>query len=193
MLNAIDEVIKLVVGLGNPDTKYAPTLHNVGFCFVDEVASLNEIKFNNKFQSLISASKVHDAYLAKPLTYMNNSGQAVSAIKNFFKLDNHNILIIHDELAFEPGVNKLKFAGGHNGHNGLRDVISHIGDDFWRLRIGIGYPKTKEDVASYVLKKPKAQDFNLIEESIKNNIDYLDKMLNGNITYAMNLINTKNT
>ena len=141
----------LIVGLGNIGEKYQSTRHNVGFLVIDYITkNLNTSNINNpNFQSTLLKSGYN--LFSKPTTYMNNSGLAVNAIKDYYKIDLENIIIIHDDLDLPFGTVKYKVGGGHGGHNGLRSLDSHITKEYIRVRIGIGKPQNKEDVANYVL------------------------------------------
>ena len=149
-------MIKLIVGLGNPGQQYEKTRHNVGFLFLDLLviesggAWVNESRFQGLFAEIVVAgSKV---MLLKPTTFMNRSGGSVGKVARYYKLLPEEILVVHDELDFAPGVVKLKKNGGHAGHNGLRDIIAHLGSgDFYRLRIGIGRPSASAVIADFVL------------------------------------------
>ncbi|RBQ29607.1 aminoacyl-tRNA hydrolase [Aliarcobacter vitoriensis] len=141
----------LIVGLGNIGDKYQLTRHNIGFLVIDEITkNLNTSNINNpNFQSNLQKSAYN--LFSKPITYMNNSGVAVHSIKEYYKIDLENIIIIHDDLDLPFGAIKFKIGGGHGGHNGLKSLDSHIGKDYIRVRVGIGKPQDKEDVANYVL------------------------------------------
>ena len=162
-------MIKLFVGLGNPGSEYEATRHNAGFWMLDEIARLYQVSWQDdpKFFGQISKIKFgsEEAYLLKPATFMNRSGQAVAALCRFHKINPDSILIVHDELDLKPGVARLKWAGGLGGHNGLKDISAHLNtNDYWRLRLGIGHPRDSEegkrdlDVADYVLKKPRLEE-----------------------------------
>ncbi|WP_418180278.1 aminoacyl-tRNA hydrolase [Aliarcobacter lanthieri] len=141
----------LIVGLGNIGEKYQLTRHNIGFLVIDEMTkNLNTSNINNpNFQSNLQKSAYN--LFSKPITYMNNSGVAVYSIKEYYKIDLENIIIIHDDLDLPFGTIKFKIGGGHGGHNGLKSLDSHIGKDYIRVRVGIGKPQDKEDVSNYVL------------------------------------------
>jgi PTH1 family peptidyl-tRNA hydrolase len=160
-------LIRLIVGLGNPGREYENTRHNVGYWWVDEIAQSQKIHFKNeaKFQGLLGRGILdeHDTLLLKPQTFMNHSGRAVGAVAQFYKIEPNEILVLHDELDLEPGVARLKLGGGHGGHNGLKDIITHLGTkDFWRVRFGIGHPGDRTQVASYVLNPPCPDELELI-------------------------------
>lgn len=178
--------IKLIVGLCNPGPSYEKTRHNAGAWFVSALASHHGLSFKleKKFHAEISLDG--GCRLAIPTNYMNLSGQAVSNIAQFYKIKPEEILIAHDELDLDPGVIKLKFGGGHGGHNGLRDVIGRLkSKDFHRLRIGIGHPGHKDDVTDFVLGKPSNIDKIAILNAIDRAIDISDEMLSGEMQKAM--------
>lgn len=183
--------IELIVGLGNPGSKHEATRHNVGFWFVDQLARSHggSFKLDNKFHGEISRVQIQQqsVWLLKPNTYMNRSGTAVQALANFYKIPAENILVIYDELALPVGSVKLKQEGGHGGHNGMRDIISHIGSkNYGRIRIGIGHPGHASQVSSYVLGKPSAGDKQLMENIIDECLHYVPDLVKGDWNKAMN-------
>ena len=119
---------------------------------------------------------------------MNRSGQAVAAVMRFFKIPLEQILVVHDDLDLPPGTIRLKKGGGHGGHNGLRDLISHLGKDFYRLRIGIGHPGHKDQVVDYVLKKPSMEDRHRIDDAIYAALDVMPNIVKGQFDNAMNTL-----
>lgn len=146
----------LIVGLGNPGPKYAQTRHNAGFWLVDALAEELRISLRNqaRMQAETAEAALADGtrlLLAKPQTFMNNSGQSVRALVDFYKLPLDAVLVAHDELDLPPGRVRLKQGGGPGGHNGLKDIIRHCGADFRRLRIGVGHPGQREAVLGHVL------------------------------------------
>jgi PTH1 family peptidyl-tRNA hydrolase len=150
-------MIKLFVGLGNPGPEYEDTRHNAGFWWIDALA--RELKVSlvpeRSYWGLMARTSIHGqtVWLLEPQTFMNLSGKSVGALARFFKIQPEEILVVHDELDFEPGVVKLKLGGSHGGHNGLRDIHAQLGSpNYWRLRVGIGHPGHKGEVASWVLK-----------------------------------------
>lgn len=189
--------IQLIVGLGNPGAQYEQTRHNAGFWFVEAVARRHggSLKSENKFHG--EACKVFvdgkELWLLKPMTFMNKSGQAISALARFYKIEPENILVAHDELDLPPGAIRLKQGGGHGGHNGLRDTIAQLGGsrDFQRLRIGIGHPGHSSQVTGYVLGKAPADEQRLIEQAIDDALDILPLAVNGELQKAMNQLHTK--
>jgi len=172
--------IRLIVGLGNPGREYESTRHNVGFWWVEEFARAQKLNFKSesKFHGLTARGQVqgHEIMLLMPQTFMNHSGRAVGALAQFFKIEPAEMLVIHDELDLPPGVARLKMGGGHGGHNGLKDIIAHLGTkDFWRLRIGIGHPGDRAEVSNYVLGDPRREERELIDEAMQKaqNIAYM--------------------
>lgn len=151
--------LRLIAGLGNPGPQYAKTRHNAGADWVRELASQFHIPMtlDSKFKAEIGRGIVlnHDVRLLIPVTYMNNSGEAIGAAAHFFKWSAEEILVAHDEVAFEPGTVKLKNGGGENGHNGLKSVRARLGnqDGYNRLRIGVGHPGNKNQVNYYLTQQ----------------------------------------
>ena len=188
--------IKLIVGLGNPGDQYSPTRHNAGFWFVDELARRCQAEFRpeKRFHGLLARcrSRELDCRLFKPATFMNRSGQAVVAITRFFDIPREAVLVVHDELDLPPGTARVKQGGGHGGHNGLRDLISHLGGgDFYRLRLGIGHPGHRDQVVDYVLRKPSRDDRALIEDAIADALDVIAEIVDGQFARAMNLLHAR--
>ncbi|HHH45328.1 MAG TPA: aminoacyl-tRNA hydrolase [Gammaproteobacteria bacterium] len=188
--------IQLIVGLGNPGSDYEPTRHNAGFWFVDELAQRCHQSFRSeqRFQSEIARCRIEgsDCRLQKPMTFMNRSGQAVRSLMQFFRIPLEQVLVVHDELDLPPGVARLKKGGGHGGHNGLRDLISHLGGkDFYRLRVGIGHPGHRDQVVDYVLKRPSKQDRLQIEAALADALDAMPDIIQGQFERAMNTLHSK--
>jgi len=180
---------RLVAGFGNPGSEYANTRHNAGFWYVDQLANQLGVSFSSdkRFFSQIASAQINarKLLLVKPMNYMNNSGQGLAAVARFFKIESSQILVAHDELDIPPGHIRLKKAGGHGGHNGLRDSVAKLGDgDFWRLRIGIGHPGHKSAVSGYVLKRASADDQRLIDEAVELALRESMTILDGDINVA---------
>ncbi|WP_374087480.1 aminoacyl-tRNA hydrolase [Methylomicrobium lacus] len=187
-------MIKLIVGLGNPGRQYEKTRHNAGFLFVDALAQDCGSSFAqaSRFFGEVAECKVgtEKLLLLKPATFMNRSGQAVSALLKYYKLQPEHLLVVHDELDFNPGIVKLKKDGGHAGHNGLRDIIAHLGTkDFYRLRLGIGRPPAGRAVADFVLSSPSRQEADSLDVAIKAGLAFVPQMVAGELDAAMNKIN----
>lgn len=166
------DTLHAIVGLGNPGPEYARTRHNTGFWFAD-LAALRyggSFRTESKFFGETARVKIGpaDVLLLKPSTFMNRSGQAVSALANFYKLTPGQLLIAHDELDLPAGTMRLKLGGGHGGHNGLRDIHKSQGEAYRRLRIGIGHPGDKNLVLNYVLGRANKAD----EDAILDGLDH---------------------
>jgi PTH1 family peptidyl-tRNA hydrolase len=147
--------MKLIVGLGNPGSKYARNRHNVGFMAVDRISERYGLgPWRKKFSGLAAGGEIggHKVLLLKPETYMNDSGRAVAEAMHFHKLGESDVLVIHDEIDLAPAKLKIKTGGGNAGHNGLRSLTAHLGNEYNRVRIGVGHPGTKDAVAHYVLR-----------------------------------------
>ncbi len=182
--------IKLIVGLGNPGREYEATRHNAGFWWVDELARLHSANFktDNKFHGLVARATLHghEVHLLKPQTFMNVSGRAVVALALFYKILPDQILVVHDELDLPPGSAKLKLGGGHGGHNGLKDIIAHLGTkEFWRLRIGVGHPGDRAEVVNFVLNAPRKEEQILIDEAMQHAQDVAPFIIEGKMEAAM--------
>jgi len=192
----LETPVDLIVGLGNPGPKYQRTRHNAGADFVRELAgSVNAtLKAETKFFGETARITLNgrDIRLLIPSTYMNCSGQSVAAMAKFYQIAPQNILVAHDELDHSPGTVRFKIAGGHGGHNGLRDIIKSLGNnkEFARLRIGIGHPGHASQVADYVLKKASGDDQQLITNSIDNALVYLPLVTDGQWEMAMNKLHS---
>jgi PTH1 family peptidyl-tRNA hydrolase len=182
--------IRLIVGLGNPGREYESTRHNVGFLWVDELARLQNLGFRSeaKFHGLTARGQLHghEVLLLKPQTFMNVSGRSVGALAQFYKISPEEMLVVHDELDLPPGVARLKIGGGHGGHNGLKDIIAHLGNrDFWRLRIGIGHPGERSEVSNYVLNDPRREERELIDEAMQKAQNIAHLVIEGKTEAAM--------
>ncbi|TCT23006.1 peptidyl-tRNA hydrolase [Thiobaca trueperi] len=186
-----DAGIRLVVGLGNPGAQYEATRHNVGFWFVDAIASAcresfrAEPKFHGELCRVSLAGA--DLRLLKPSTYMNRSGQSVAAVMRYFAISPEQILVAHDELDLPVGTLRLKQGGGHAGHNGLRDTIAMLGTrDFWRLRIGIDHPGDRTQVTGYVLGRPSREEDTQIRDLLTDAESVLPDLVAAKFQVAMN-------
>ncbi len=179
-------MIKLIVGLGNAGQQYEKTRHNAGFIFLDHLALAGGLGWSGcgRFQGeMASYSRGgNELLLLKPMTFMNRSGMSVGKVFRYYKFKPEEMLVVHDELELPEGAVKLKRDGGHAGHNGLRDIISHIESrDFYRLRIGIGRPAVGSSVADYVLSKPSQHGCELIDSVCRMMISEIDLLINGNV------------
>ena len=191
--------IRLIVGLGNPGSEYEQTRHNAGFWFIDNLAyrmNASALKKEARFQSLAGRVRIggQEIWLMEPQTFMNLSGRAVGALARFYRISVEEILVVHDELDIAAGVVRLKKGGSTGGHRGLNDIVSAMGSqDFWRLRLGIGHPRTtnpKMAVIDYVLQRPGNDEQNLINESIERALDVISLVCEGRFDVAMKELHT---
>lgn len=187
--------IQLIVGLGNPGPEYTATRHNAGVWFVDRLCEQTHTTLSPepKFKGHVGNFTFHKRSLRAlvPTTYMNHSGQSVGAICHFFKIEPQQILVAHDDLDLPPGCARLKFDGGDGGHNGLKDLVRHLGTkQFYRLRIGIGHPGDREGVLDYVLHRPSVSDKKNILTGIDYALQVLPDVLDGNLSKAMTTLHT---
>ena len=188
-------MIKLFVGLGNPGPDYEATRHNAGFWWIDALA--RELKVNlvpeRSYYGLAGRTSVNgqSVWLLQPQTFMNLSGQSVSALARFFKIAPDEILVAHDELDLPAGEAKLKFGGGHAGHNGLRDIHAQLGTaDYWRLRLGVGHPGARQEVVGWVLQKPPLDEQIAIEQAIDRAAAAFELLAAGDMNAATQRIHT---
>lgn len=187
--------LKLIVGLGNPGTRYSETRHNAGFWFVDRIADTYSCGFTSghKFNGDLARFRYHDneCQLLKPRTFMNESGRSVQAVMNYFGISPEEVLVIHDEIDFAPGIIRIKLGGGAAGHNGVGDIINCIGSNaFLRIRIGVGHPGDKDKVIGTVLGKPSRTERKLIEDAIDRGIEVFPMILEGEYQKAMTSLHT---
>jgi PTH1 family peptidyl-tRNA hydrolase len=187
--------IKLIAGLGNPGRQHERDRHNAGFWFVERLAARERANLHAEPKFHARTGRIGgpaDVWLVLPQTYVNLSGRAVGSLARFFKIQPDEVLVVHDELDFPPGVARLKQGGGVAGHNGLKDVAAHLGSQgFWRLRIGIGHPGDKNIVADYVLNAPTADDRALIDEAIERSLAVAGLILAGDMHAAMMKLHTQ--
>lgn len=192
-------MIRLIVGLGNPGPKHEQDRHNAGFWFIDRLARQNKqvLQTEKRFLGRVAKIKLEgkDIYLLAPDTFMNLSGESVGPLCRFHKISPNEILVAHDELDLKPGIARLKLGGGNGGHNGLKDIQSHLSSpQFWRLRFGIGHPRdlpgdqSKIDVADFVLKKPSSEELHRIDQSIDKALKVLPLLLKGDAQNAMQVL-----
>ncbi len=187
--------LRIIVGLGNPGPEHQVTRHNAGFWFVDVLARRfgGDFRDYRKYSGETARVAISDKelILLKPTTYMNRSGLSVRQISDFFKIAPEEILVAHDELDLPVGSVRLKSGGGHGGHNGLRDTIAHIGENFWRLRLGIGHPGNKADVIDYVLTRAPRAEEDLILEAVNTAADSMPLVLEQGAERAMTKLHSR--
>lgn len=189
-------MIKLIVGLKNPGEKYAKTRHNAGAWVLNAWADEQNISWLLKKEFLgdlaefrVDGEKVWGLL---PTTYMNLSGQSVGLLTRFYRLQPEEILVLHDELDLPVGDIRIKKGGGHGGHNGLQDIINHLGSkEFYRLRVGIGHPGHKDQVSNYVLHPPSVDEKQKIVESIKNVLPWFPQIIKGDMATVMNILHRR--
>ena len=193
-------MLRMIVGLGNPGPEYEFTRHNVGFWWVDAVAHRLQAqwRFERQHDAIMArltpliAGCTEPLVLLKPQTYMNRSGKSVASVAQFYKIAPSEILVVHDELDVLPGLAKYKCGGGAAGHNGLKDITAQLGSpDYWRLRLGIGHPGVRQDVAGYVLRKPPASERDLIEKCMDHTLDALPQLLRAQMAEVVRHIHAK--
>ncbi|HEY1898604.1 MAG TPA: aminoacyl-tRNA hydrolase [Steroidobacteraceae bacterium] len=173
--------LKLIVGLGNPGAEHERQRHNAGFTFVETLAARHggTFRYEPRHQADLARIRIagSEVWLAKPMTYMNCSGGPLSSVAGFYKIPPGEILVAYDELDFLPGDARLKFGGGHGGHNGMRDILASLPEGFWRLRLGIGHPGDRDKVLHYVLGRPSKADEELIGVAIAAAGDVVPMMM----------------
>ncbi|MCG9706299.1 aminoacyl-tRNA hydrolase [Photobacterium damselae] len=188
--------IRLLVGLANPGQEYAKTRHNAGAWVVEELARVHNVTLREDAKYFGLTGRIttngQDLRLLIPTTFMNLSGKSVAALAKFFQIQPEEILVAHDELDLPPGVAKFKKGGGHGGHNGLRDIISKMGNnkDCYRLRIGIGHPGDKNKVAGFVLGKAPAKEQELIDAAVDEAVRCMDILLKDGLSKAQNRLHS---
>jgi PTH1 family peptidyl-tRNA hydrolase len=187
--------LRIIVGLGNPGPEHQVTRHNAGFWFVDLLARRHGVEFRDyrKFSGETARVGIggQDLVLLKPTTYMNRSGLSVRQLSDFYKVAADDILVAHDELDLAAGAVRLKHGGGHGGHNGLRDTIAHIGESFWRVRLGIGHPGNKADVIDYVLTRAPRAEEDLILDAVNTAADNVPLLIEEGAERAMTKLHSR--
>ncbi len=188
--------ILLIVGLGNPGSRYAGTRHNAGYSFIEAITGDvgAELRHEDRFEAWTGTGNIDGdpVRLLAPQTYMNRSGSSVAKVVRFFKVPVQQMLIAHDDLDLMPGMVRLKVGGGHGGHNGLRDIFHHLGSpDFVRLRIGIGHPGASSQVTNYVLAPPNVEEGAAIRDAIQAARRELPRIVRGEIQLAMNALHSR--
>ncbi|WP_349409067.1 aminoacyl-tRNA hydrolase [Pseudalkalibacillus sp. SCS-8] len=201
MLNKIKQLLKkegyedmkVIAGLGNPGNKYEETRHNVGFKVIDQLSDSLSIPLNKqKFNGLFGIGEVngHKICLLKPLTYMNRSGDSIIPLMNYYKVKQDDLLVIYDDLDLAPGKLRLREKGSAGGHNGMKSIIQHLGNqDFKRIRIGIGRPEHGEPVHEYVLKSFRPDQKQAIEESLQRSAEACENWIDTPFLQVMNRYN----
>lgn len=184
--------LRLIVGLGNPGAEYTETRHNAGFRFCERLARELGTSFSqeSRFHGWVANARNAGVWLLMPGTFMNRSGQAVQALAHFYRIEPKDILVVHDELDLPPGRMRLKFGGGLGGHNGLKDITAKLGtQDYWRLRLGIGHPGDRNEVANYVLKPARREEQSEIDAALDRALLAWPELARGDIDAATRRIN----
>lgn len=191
----MDTHLSIIAGLGNPEARYARTLHNAGFWFADAVAAAlcGEFRFEKRFDAELCRVTLAgtEVWLVKPQSYMNLSGGPIRTVLDYYRLSSESLLVAHDEIDLPPGVARLKKGGGAGGHNGLRDTIRHCGNDFMRLRLGVGHPGTRDQVTGYVLKQGPADVEAAVTRAIADAVDVMPLLAERGLGIAMNRLHTR--
>ncbi|QDY68671.1 aminoacyl-tRNA hydrolase [Qingshengfaniella alkalisoli] len=186
--------MKLFVGLGNPGAKYAMNRHNIGFMALDRIAGDHGFApWRGKFQGALTEGRLGSdkVLLLKPETFMNLSGQSVGEAMRFYKLTPDDVTVFHDELDLAPGKLRLKTGGGHAGHNGLRSIHQHVGEDYHRVRLGIGHPGHKDRVSGYVLSDFSKADQDWLDDLLRGLSDGAPHLADGDSSRFMNAVATR--
>lgn len=186
----------IIAGLGNPGRKYENTRHNIGYQVIDELADKHQIKIQElKFKGIMGKGMIngHKVILIKPLTYMNLSGECIGEAVNFFKIDETSeLIVVADDISLETGQVRMRKKGSAGGHNGLKNIIAHLGhEEFMRIKMGVGEKPSGYDLADYVLGHFSKEENEILSESRKNAVLALETIMDEGIDKAMNLYNTK--
>jgi PTH1 family peptidyl-tRNA hydrolase len=188
--------LKLIVGLGNPGREYARTRHNAGWWFVDALAERGQGSWRRDEQAHTMLARVDLAgtplWLLKPTAFMNRSGAPVASVAKFHGIEAGEMLVVHDDIDLPPGIARLKNGGGHGGHNGLRDVIAHLGADFWRLRLGVGHPGSRDLVLNAVLDRPTQAEQQAIDGALARSLEIMPELLRSGAQRAMHTLHSRN-
>lgn len=188
--------LRLIVGLGNPGRQYARTRHNAGWWLVDALLEQQHGSWRHETRRHADVAQLRieerELWLAKPTTFMNRSGEPVGELARFYHITPEQILIVHDDIDLPPGIARLKQGGGHGGHNGVRDVIAHVGAEFWRLRLGVGHPGAKDLVLDAVLDRPTAEEQRLIDGAMQRALEAVPDLLRLGAQRAMSRLHAGN-
>jgi peptidyl-tRNA hydrolase, PTH1 family len=183
---------RLIVGLGNPGAEYTETRHNAGFWFCERLAADLKVPLKHESRFFGTVGRSGNLWLLMPQTFMNRSGQSVLAFAQFHRILPNEMLVVHDELDIPPGQLRLKFGGGLGGHNGLKDITARLStQDYWRLRIGIGHPGEKAQVANFVLNRARREEQEEIDAAIDRALLACPKMVAGEWEAAMRSVNAR--
>lgn len=179
----------LIVGLGNPEDKYRNTRHNLGFDFIDKLiervdfpGGSVDLKKSDQFIAAFDQLSIdgEKAIIAKPMTYMNKSGEAILKLMNFYKIDSDKIIVASDDCNLDAGTTRVRFGGVDGGHNGLKSIISAIGNEFWRVRIGVGAPNSFVLLEDYVLAKIPQNEKEILQSAVDKSVDFVINSISTN-------------
>ncbi len=183
----------LIIGLGNPEEKYAKTRHNMGFDTINKIAKKYKIEMNRtKFKSMYGIGNIENnkVILVKPQTYMNLSGEAVREFVNFYKPEKERLIIIYDDMDIKKGIIKIRKKGGPGNHNGMKSIIQELGNiDFPRIRIGIGTPEYKNDIINYVIGNIPEEEYAILQTGVEKAELAVEEIIKNGIDTAMNKYN----
>ena len=183
--------MRAIVGLGNPGREYAGTRHNIGFAVVDELARRGSLSFESApADALIARWRLRETMLAKPVTFMNASGQAVGELLRYFKIEPADVLIVVDEVQLPLGRLRARARGSAGGHKGLKSVIEHLGSDFARLRIGVGRGDEQRDLADHVLARFEKDEADEVARMTTRAADAAEMFITSGIEAVMNGFNS---
>ena len=185
--------MKIIAGLGNPGAEYAHTKHNVGFMLVDALADhLNAPAWKEDFFSAMTEVRIggEKVFLVKPLTYMNNSGEAIGPMLSYYKMETDDLTVVHDDMDIPAGMVRIRKKGSSGGHNGIKSILAHVGrEDFSRVRIGIGRPPAGWTVINHVLAPFSSEDVPKIREAINYLLPAVECIVTDGVDLAMNRYN----
>ena len=183
----------LIVGLGNPESDYSKTRHNMGFDVINKLSEKFDIKVNkSKFKALYGTGLINGekVFFVKPQTYMNLSGEAIQEFVSFYKVENKDIIVIYDDIDTIPGKIRIKKVGGPGTHNGMKSVVSCLNtEEFVRIRVGIGMPEFKGDLINYVIGHIPEDEYNELQKGVSLASDAVDEILKNGVDIAMNKYN----
>ncbi len=187
--------MKIIAGLGNPGMKYTATRHNIGFEVIERLAYEHNIKVDlKKHQGLVGQGviKGEKVILVKPLTYMNKSGECIRSLMDFYKLTTDDLIVVYDDTSLDLGRLRIRVKGSAGGHNGIKNIISHMGSqEFPRVKVGVGEKPPGWDLADYVLSRFRDDEMNDVKEAVKEGVTAVEAMLSEGLQPAMNLFNAK--
>ena len=187
--------MKIIIGLGNPTSKYAGTRHNIGFSIITRLSDEYNIPLNiKKHKGICGAGFINNekVLLVEPQTYMNLSGECVREVLEFYKLTNDDIIVIYDDVSLDVGQLRIRKKGSAGGHNGIKSIIAHLGsEEFIRIKVGVGNKPADWDLADYVLGRFPEEELETVRESVKNAACACESIIKYGIDYAMNQYNKK--